>query len=50
MCVGMRIIFSKQYRYVTNYLHLYVSNYCIFSVYFASYSLQCVICANASIS
>ena len=28
--IGMRILFSKQYKYVTNYLHLYVTNYCIF--------------------
>ena len=28
--ICMRIPFSKQYRYVTNHLHLYVTNYYIF--------------------
>ena len=28
--IGMRVPFSKQYRYVTNHLHLYIADYCIF--------------------
>ena len=28
--IGMRIPFSKQYRYVTNHLHLYITKYYIF--------------------
>ena len=31
--IGMRILFSKQYRYVTNHLHLYVTNYYIFCLH-----------------
>ena len=31
MCkIDMRILFSKQHRYVTNHLHLYAMNYYIF--------------------
>ena len=44
--IDMRIPFSKQYRYVTNHLHLYVTNYYSsvqFSVELLSYCLLCVL-------
>ena len=42
----MRIPFSKQYRYVTNHLHLYVTNYYIFV--FTVTLLLLVVCLSLS--
>ena len=47
---GMRIPFPKQYRYVTNHLYLYLTNYYIFVCTFTLFLLTiCLAILNASI-
>ena len=47
----MRIQFSKKYRYVTNHLYLYVTNYYIFVCRITLLLLTiCLTLVNASIS
>ena len=48
--IGMEILFSKQYMYVTNHLHLYIGNCCIFPAELFSYSLLCVVIVSMAMS